>query len=269
MNKRMIAAAVLGSVLTGMTARGADEAMPATQPDAGQIGNTARIQVTGPLAGKTEKVAWMGVATSRAPSALLEQLKIKSGLVVDDVKAGSPAEAAGLKPQDIVLKMDDQILLNPAQLEKLVRLHNPGDSITLSLLREGNSTTATAKLVEHDVLVMQDVDPQALAGAVMSLPGGQARVTYAHGDGNADGGANGGGNGGGNGGPNNVVVMPGNGNGEMHVTTMSGGSKTTRDGNGETTFESTFSDGTHQLTMVRKETEHVLTIKDNDGKQLF
>lgn len=81
------------------------------------------------------------------------------GLVVDAVEAGSPAEAAGVKPHDILLKLDDQKLINMPQLEVLVRAQRPGDSVTLTLIHEGKPTTVTAKLIEKEVPILDFSSP--------------------------------------------------------------------------------------------------------------
>ena len=78
--------------------------------------------------------AYLGVHTSRLDRAVSHQLNLPKGLhlQVESVATGSPAENAGLKLHDILLKFDDQLLVNPEQLKTLVRLRNPGERVTLS-----------------------------------------------------------------------------------------------------------------------------------------
>ena len=56
-----------------------------------------------------------------------EQMNLPTGvhLSVDQVSPESP-DSAGLKLFDILLKFDDQILVNSAQLKALVRMKNSG-----------------------------------------------------------------------------------------------------------------------------------------------
>ena len=137
-------------------------------------------------------------------------------------------------------------------MEGVIRLHNPGNSIALTLLHEGDRTTVTAKLVEHDVLVMQDFDPQVVSdvfatGARPGSPGGHADA----------------------GGLPKLFMTPAPG---MHsnMQIMTDVSASSSDGTGNLSkFESQFSDGKKQLTMVRKGKQHILTVKDMDGKSLF
>ncbi len=120
----------------------------------------------------TEKAAFLGVATSPASATLRAQLSISRGmgLVVDLVERDSPADAAGIQVHDILQKFDDQILVNAQQLAVLVRSKKPGDEIKLSLLRGGKTQTVTAKLVEKEVTVLEELDEPRLTGSNAPLP---------------------------------------------------------------------------------------------------
>jgi membrane-associated protease RseP (regulator of RpoE activity) len=100
-----------------------------------------------------EKAAYLGVASSPATPVLRRQLKLAEGvgLVVDYVEPGSPAQAAGLQPYDVAVRLNDQILVNPPQLAVLVRTFEPGDVVTLTVIREGKSTPVNVKLAERNV----------------------------------------------------------------------------------------------------------------------
>ncbi len=99
-----------------------------------------------------ETVAFLGVETSAVSATLAAQLPIPrgSGLVVNHVVEQSPA-AAALKEHDILLKLDDQILIETRQLSVLIRQRKEGDEVTLTLLRAGKETTAKVKLGKHEV----------------------------------------------------------------------------------------------------------------------
>src|SRR5438046_1432237 len=62
-----------------------------------------------------EKKAWIGISVSPAPAALRHQLKTPDGigLVIEFVQPKSPADETGLKPFDLLVKLDDQWLVNP------------------------------------------------------------------------------------------------------------------------------------------------------------
>ncbi|MBA2243206.1 MAG: PDZ domain-containing protein, partial [Chthoniobacterales bacterium] len=98
-------------------------------------------------------ITYLGVETSSVPSVVAEQLGLAKGfgLVVDYVVPDGPAAAAGLQANDILKMLNDQILLEPDQLSKLIRSYSEGTSVTLTVLRKGAETKLTAKLGKREV----------------------------------------------------------------------------------------------------------------------
>jgi serine protease Do len=96
-------------------------------------------------------VTYLGVNTSPPPDTLTEQLKLPKHLylVIDSVEADSPAAAAGLRPFDVLLKLDDQLLVNSDQLTVLIRNHRAGDELALRLIRGGQPLKLQLKLGER------------------------------------------------------------------------------------------------------------------------
>ncbi len=100
---------------------------------------------------ETEPTTFLGVETSPVSATLTAQLGLQdgAGLVVNHVVPDSPA-AGALKQHDILLKLDDQLLVEQRQLAVLIRNHKEGDEVTLTFLRTGKQTTAKVKLAKHD-----------------------------------------------------------------------------------------------------------------------
>ena len=69
-----------------------------------------------------------------------------TGLNVLGVPAGGPAAAAGLEPGDVMLRFNDQVLINPAQLAVLIRTRDAGERVTLTVLRDGEELELAAEL---------------------------------------------------------------------------------------------------------------------------
>ena len=94
--------------------------------------------------------AYLGVHTTRLDRGISYQLGLPPGvhLQVERVAPGSPAEGAGVKLYDVLLKLDDQLLINPEQLKTLVRLRNPGERISLSILRQAKPLCLSVELLE-------------------------------------------------------------------------------------------------------------------------
>jgi hypothetical protein len=99
-----------------------------------------------------EPTTFLGVETGPVPASLTTQLGLQdgAGLVVNHVVPDSPA-AGALKQHDVLLKLDDQILIEQRQLLVLVRGHKEGDEVTLTFLRGGKQATAKLKLTKRDM----------------------------------------------------------------------------------------------------------------------
>jgi len=99
-------------------------------------------------AAEGKETAYLGVGTEEAPEALASQLKLKGGqgLVVTYVGSDSPAAKAGLQKNDVLLELDGQMLVLPAQLRKLVQNRAEGDEVELKVLRSGQEQEFKATL---------------------------------------------------------------------------------------------------------------------------
>ena len=130
----------------------------------------------------TEKAAFLGVAVANVSPELREQLKLQRGvgLVVNHVEAGSPAEAAGVKRFDVLERLDDQLLIEPRQLSVLIRLRKAGDEVKLTLVRQAQPVTVTAKLAEKDLPSLEDSRVPGTPGwKTLTIPGRTAGDPFA------------------------------------------------------------------------------------------
>jgi hypothetical protein len=98
-------------------------------------------------------VTFLGVETSEVPRVVSEQLGLPKGfgLVVDYVVPDGPAATAGVQQNDILKMLNDQILMEPDQLGKLIRSYPEGTNVTLTILRKGQETKITVKLAKKEV----------------------------------------------------------------------------------------------------------------------
>lgn len=120
-----------------------------------------------------EKVTFLGVETAPVSRTLAAQLGLgrDTGLVVVRISEKSPA-AEILKEDDVLTKLDDQILVNQQQLGVLVRSRKEGDEIKLAVVRGGKETTVKTKLATHEVPKM---------AAAFSFPGGPGGMSWSMG----------------------------------------------------------------------------------------
>ena len=100
-----------------------------------------------------EPVTFLGVETSPVPTVLCDQMNLAKGfgLVVDYVVPDGPAAAAGVQQNDILKMLNDQILMEPGQLSKLVRSFPEGMTVTLTVLRKGQEQKIPVKLTKKEV----------------------------------------------------------------------------------------------------------------------
>jgi dienelactone hydrolase len=68
------------------------------------------------------------------------------GLVVGQVTANGPADTAGLKPGDKLVKFADTQLTTQADLIKVLQQHKPGEGVRLEARRDDKLVTLTVKL---------------------------------------------------------------------------------------------------------------------------
>jgi putative serine protease PepD len=75
--------------------------------------------------------AYLGVATETSTS--------PAGALITTVRAGTPAAAAKLLAKDVVTAVDGETVNSSDKLRELVDAHQPGDSVTLTVSRNGST----------------------------------------------------------------------------------------------------------------------------------
>ena len=97
------------------------------------------VAVVGFSADAKPKSAWMGVYTQTVDDDLAEAFDLKAdyGAIVNEVVKGSPADEAGLQEDDIIIKFNGDRVWDSRELTDFVRDHNPGDQVTVTVLRDG------------------------------------------------------------------------------------------------------------------------------------
>ena len=144
----LLTATLCAAALTAGAADKPEAAEPITDK------KTRTITVTSSSGAETavEKVTFLGVETAPVPEVLAEHLGIERdfGLAVRTVAPDSPASSV-LQKNDVLRKLDDQLLVDSRQLSVLIRSKKPGDAVKLTLIRAGKEQVVTAKLGEREV----------------------------------------------------------------------------------------------------------------------
>ena len=80
--------------------------------------------------------------------------------------AGSPAEKAGIKADDVILEIDGNTAQGLSLTEAIMRIRGPrGTSVTLLIQHEGENTPVEIKIV-RDVIIAPSVSSKALTGGI-------------------------------------------------------------------------------------------------------
>jgi hypothetical protein len=95
--------------------------------------------------------AFMGVVIDSVPGVLRDYIQLPDGvgILVKHVTSGGPAAKAGLKENDILVRFDDQLLVNMKQLSTLIDLAGAGEEVTLEVIRKGEKKTFSLRLEER------------------------------------------------------------------------------------------------------------------------
>jgi serine protease Do len=112
--------------------------------------NSIKSTITQLQSGKTPShtTTFLGANLATVTDALKQRLGLAtdSGALVNDVVAGSPAENAGLRSGDVVVKFDDKDIKTAQELVDSVRTHKPGDKVKVDYFRGTDKRTTTVTL---------------------------------------------------------------------------------------------------------------------------
>jgi len=68
------------------------------------------------------------------------------GARVSEVNSGGPSEKAGVRPGDIITRLDDRSIDDSTELVVAIRSYAPGDTVTLEVMRDGTARTVEVTL---------------------------------------------------------------------------------------------------------------------------
>jgi len=91
-------------------------------------------------------IRWQPVTASIAGA---YNLPVDHGILLTDVTAGGPAAQAGLQRGDILVSLDGQVIGDANPFINLLFEHQPGDSVTVEVAREGSTLTMSVVLAER------------------------------------------------------------------------------------------------------------------------
>ena len=77
-------------------------------------------------------------------------LEVRQGIVVSEVMKDSPAENAGIQSGDVIIKLDGDTVRDPGSFRNHVAQTPQGDSVSLTVIRDGKQKVIKAKVGKLD-----------------------------------------------------------------------------------------------------------------------
>jgi S1-C subfamily serine protease len=145
-----------------------------------KIGDTITLSVQSPAQGQPEQarnvtvtleknpakdVPYLGVQYTMAPPRFGEGMPgpgMMAGARVAEVSANSPAAKAGIKPRDLITRVEGVTVSNPQQVVDAVSKHKPGDTMVVTISRRAQDK-------DSDVTVTLGQNPGDASKAWMGL----------------------------------------------------------------------------------------------------
>jgi serine protease Do len=122
--------------------------------------------------GRVER-GYIGVTLRDVNPDLQSSLKIArgDGALVQDVKAGSPAARAGLRPYDVIVSFDGAPVRTQDRLSREIAERQPGGVARLEYVRDGRTQSATVRLAERPKEAVDRAAPAAERSTQRTGPG--------------------------------------------------------------------------------------------------
>lgn len=99
--------------------------------------------------------------TASTVTAAMQRYGLPAGAAVEAVNDGSCAEKAGLQEGDIITALDGKAVASHEELAAAIAAHRAGDTVTLSVYRQGRTLTLDATLDEQrDTAQTEDRTPE-------------------------------------------------------------------------------------------------------------
>jgi S1-C subfamily serine protease len=98
--------------------------------------------------GQSVRLAFLGVATQTVTPAIARELGLQqeTGAVIVRVTSDSGADKAGLKRDDVIVKIGDRVIRRSDDVGAAVRNSSPGDKISVTYERDGSEHTVDVTL---------------------------------------------------------------------------------------------------------------------------
>ena len=100
---------------------------------------------------------WLGVSIQGVDSDLAEKLGLDKpmGALISNVYNETPAAEFGLQRGDVIMAINDEVIKSVNHLRATVAMHKPTTTVSISILRDGQTQTISVTLSERSERVVQ------------------------------------------------------------------------------------------------------------------
>ena len=106
---------------------------------------------------------YIGISVSPLSEETAKIIGIKAGAVVQDVTADAPADKAGLKNHDVIVKVGDTDINDSNDLVQVISKSDPGDVLTFYIYRQGQEITLDVEIGSKTESALKDEEEAAEA----------------------------------------------------------------------------------------------------------
>ncbi len=110
------------------------------------------------------KLPFIGVVTASLPETVAKHHNLEPGIgvIVNSVSPKSPADLAGIKPNDIILKINANDVNDPEAFRVQIRSGKIGDMLKLKAIQKGKPVDLDVTLAERPAEAFADIQNQEL-----------------------------------------------------------------------------------------------------------
>jgi hypothetical protein len=134
---------------------------PALEQEAAKLPEIKLLAQPEPAAAMAQ-TAFLGVVSGHVPEVLADHLNLKpgEGIIVRSLVPDGPAAKAGITVNDVITRVAGQAVGSPLEITRQIASHQPGESISLELIRKGKSVKLDVALGLKPA-EMAALDPQS------------------------------------------------------------------------------------------------------------
>jgi len=101
---------------------------------------------------------YLGVQIAEVDAQVAERMGLDDirGVYVDGVRSGGAAARAGVQGEDVIVAVQGQPVDSPGELQSVVALQRPGDTVSVRLWRNGGERTVNVQLMGEDTPAYQN-----------------------------------------------------------------------------------------------------------------